>query len=157
MNFKSISFLLCFFSILSLNAQVELKPQLDEKMPRFYSEECEELTAQGIDGAEKCAQKAMLEFIYVNIKYPKIARENGVEGTVVIRFIIDKDGVIKDAEILREIGAGCGEEAKRVIEMMPNWVPGEQFGKPVPVYFNLPIKFGLEKKKKKKKKRKNKD
>jgi len=57
--------------------------------------------------------------------------------------------------VLREIGAGCGEEAKRVVEMMPNWIPGEQFGEPVNVYYNLPIMFGLEKKKKKRK-RKNK-
>ena len=146
--------LLCLISTISLNAQLELIPALDEQMPRFYSEECEELIAQNIEGGEFCAQKAMLQFLYENITYPNKARENGVEGTVVIRFVIDKEGVIREAQILREIGAGCGEEAKRVVEMMPDWVPGVQFGKLVPVYFNLPIKFGLEKKKKKKRRNK---
>lgn len=154
MNFQYNLIVLCLIGSISLQAQVELVPSLSEKMPRFYSEPCEELIAQGLDGGETCSQNAMLQFIYDNIVYPTKARENGVEGTVVIRFIIDKEGVIKNAEILREIGAGCGEEAKRVIEMMPNWVPGEQFGEPVNVYFNLPIMFGLEKKKKKKKRKK---
>ena len=87
----------------------------------------------------------MLEFIYKNIKYPPIARENGVEGTTVIRFVVDKDGSVQDPQIVRDIGAQCGQEALRVVELMNSkglkWIPGKQRGKAVKVYFNLPVKF----------------
>ncbi|MFK7810391.1 MAG: energy transducer TonB [Saprospiraceae bacterium] len=115
-----------------------------EEMPRFPG--CEDKT----DKAErkKCATEKMLQFIYKNIKYPPIARENGVEGTTVIRFYVDKDGTVKSPEILKDIGAGCGTEAKRVVQMMnkmgQKWIPGKQRGKAVKVYFNLPVRFRLE-------------
>ncbi|MEM9821035.1 MAG: energy transducer TonB, partial [Bacteroidota bacterium] len=114
-----------------------------EEMPRFPG--CEDKPK-----AERkaCADKKMLQFIYKNIKYPPIARENGVEGAVVIRFVVDKDGKVKEPLIVKDIGAGCGNEALRVVKMMNNmpqgWVPGKQRGKPVKVYFNLPVRFRLE-------------
>ena len=113
-----------------------------EDMPRFFSNECESKGSK--DEIKQCAQAEMLKFIYKNIKYPPIARENGIEGTVVIRFVVDEKGTVKDPEILRDIGAGCGAEAQRVVNMMPKWKPGEQGGRKVPVYFNLPVKFKLE-------------
>lgn len=88
-------------------------------------------------------EAAMLKFIYDNIKYPAIARENGVEGMVVVSFVVEKDGSISDAKIARDIGAGCGQEAVRVVNMMPKWNPGKQRGRPVRVQFNLPVKFKL--------------
>ena len=116
-----------------------------EQMPRFPG--CE--NEAGDDKAKKqCADKKMLEFIYKNIKYPAIARENGVEGTTVIRFVVKKDGTVDAAEIVRDIGAGRGAEAKRIVELMNQkglkWTPGKQRGRSVPVYFNLPVKFRLE-------------
>lgn len=86
----------------------------------------------------------MLQFIYSNIKYPAIARENGVEGTVYVKFVVEKDGKITNAEIVRDIGAGCGQEALRVVGLMPEWEPGKQRGRPVRVQFNLPVKYKLE-------------
>lgn len=124
--------------------EVEEIFQVVEEMPRFPG--CEDIS----DKAERktCSQKKMLEFIYKNIKYPPIARENGVEGTVVIRFVVDKSGKVQEPTILRDIGAQCGSEALRVVEMMnkmgKKWIPGKQRGKPVKVYFNLPVKFKLE-------------
>ncbi len=111
-----------------------------EEMPTFPG--CESIS----DKAErkKCVDKKLLEFIYGNIKYPAIARENGVEGMVVITFVVEKDGSITDARIARDIGAGCGQEALRVVNMMPKWNPGKQRGRPVRVQFNLPIRFKLE-------------
>ncbi len=115
-----------------------------EEMPRFPG--CESLPTM----AEKkaCADKKMLEFIYANISYPSIARENNIEGTVVIRFVVDKDGNVGDAEIIREIGGGCGEEALRIVQLMgklpQKWIPGKQRGRPVNVYFTLPVKFMLK-------------
>jgi protein TonB len=111
-------------------------------MPRFLSAECESKGSK--EEIKQCAQGEMLKFIYKNIKYPPIARENGVEGTVVIRFVVDKNGNVKEPEILRDIKAGCGAEAMRVVNMMPKWKPGQQRGRKVPVYFNLPVKFKLE-------------
>jgi protein TonB len=116
-----------------------------EDMPRFPG--CEDM---GGTKQEKkaCADKKMLEFIYKNIKYPAIARENGVDGTVVIQFVVEKDGSITDAKIVRDIGATCGAEALRVVNLMNQegyqWIPGKQRGRPVKVQFNLPVKFKLE-------------
>lgn len=93
---------------------------------------------------KKCADEKMLQFIYKNIKYPAIARENGVEGMVVVRFIVEKDGKITDAHVVRDIGAQCGNEALRVVGMMPKWNAGKQRGRPVRVQFNLPVRFKLE-------------
>ncbi|MBI5917025.1 MAG: energy transducer TonB [Bacteroidetes bacterium] len=93
---------------------------------------------------KKCAETKMLQFIYGNIKYPAIARENGVEGTVYVKFVVEKDGSISAPEIVRDIGAGCGEEAMRVVNLMPKWEAGKQRGRPVRVQFNLPVKYKLE-------------
>ena len=93
-------------------------------------------------------RKNLLEFIYKNIKYPAIARENGVEGTVVVTFVVEKSGKVTDARVVRDIGAKCGDEALRVVNMMNQqgivWTPGKQRGRPVRVQFNLPVRFKLE-------------
>lgn len=87
-------------------------------------------------------------FIRRTIKYPDLARESSVEGTVYINFIIEKDGSVSNPKILRGIGSGCDEEAIRVIKLMPKWIPGKQYGKTVRVQYNLPIKFKLDDEKK---------
>jgi len=115
-----------------------------EQMPRFPG--CEDKGSS--DAIKECAQTKLLEFIYKNIKYPAIARENGVQGGAVVRFVVEKDGSIADPEILRDPGAGCGAEALRVINLMnqmpQKWTPGKQRGRAVRVQFNLPVKFKLE-------------
>ncbi len=111
-----------------------------EEMPHFPG--CEKVRKK--EKRDKCAQDKMLEFIYKNIKYPAIAKENGVEGMVVISFVVEKDGSITDARVVRDIGGNCGKEALRVVKMMPKWVPGKQRGRPVRVQFNLPVKFKLQ-------------
>ena len=92
---------------------------------------------------KKTSDKKMLEYIYKNIKYPAEARENDVEGMVVVSFIIEKDGSISNTEIVRPIGSGCDEEVLRVVKAMPRWMPGNQSGEPVRVHFNLPVRFKL--------------
>jgi len=86
---------------------------------------------------------AMNQFLAKNLKYPREALEKNIQGTVYVSFIVEKDGSIKDATIKRDIGAGCGQEAIRVIKMMPNWTPGKQRGKAVRTQFILPIAFKL--------------
>lgn len=89
-------------------------------------------------------QAALLRYLAQNIEYPTIAKENGVEGMVVVQFVVERDGSIAAAQVVKGIGAGCDEEALRVVRGMPKWQPGKQRGQPVRVQFNLPIRFKLE-------------
>lgn len=84
------------------------------------------------------------QFLAQELRYPEIAKENGVKGTVVIQFVINEKGEITNPFVLKDIGAGCGEEALRVVRAMPKWLPGAQRGVPVKVQMNLPIRFVLE-------------
>jgi len=112
-----------------------------QEMPRFGG--CEEISGTSAE-KKQCAEKKLMQYIYGKIKYPTIARENGIEGLVVVSFVVEKDGSISGAEVLRDIGGGCGAEALRVISSMPDWTPGYQRTKPVRVQFNMPIKFQLQ-------------
>jgi protein TonB len=87
---------------------------------------------------------ARMQFLQDNIKYPQMARESGIQGTVYVTFVVETDGSVTDVRVLRGIGGGCDEEAIRVIKLMPKWNPGKQRGKPVRVQFNMPIKFTLQ-------------
>jgi len=89
-------------------------------------------------------ESELYKFLEQNIKYPPMARESGVTGRVFIKFVVNKDGKISDITLLRGIGAGCDEEAIRVVKKMPTWKPGKQNGMPVPVWFTLPINFILK-------------
>lgn len=87
---------------------------------------------------------ARMKYLGKNIEYPQLARESGIQGTVFVTFVVEKDGHVTDVRILRGIGGGCDEEAVRVVKNMPNWSPGKQRGKPVRVQFNMPIRFALQ-------------
>ncbi|MBK8683369.1 MAG: TonB family protein [Chitinophagales bacterium] len=88
--------------------------------------------------------EAMYKFLAENIKYPALAKDNMIQGTVYIKFVVSGKGKISDAVVVRGIGSGCDEEALRVVKKMPNWNPGMQQGKPVDVFYTLPIKFQLQ-------------
>lgn len=96
---------------------------------------------------------AMMKFIATNIKYPPLAVEKGIEGKVLISFVINREGKVTDAEIMRDIGFDCGKEALRVVNTMPNWKPGKQKGETVLVRMMLPVNFKLEDGQRKKKKK----
>ncbi|HHH54845.1 MAG TPA: energy transducer TonB [Bacteroidetes bacterium] len=117
--------------------------QIVEQMPRFPG--CEDKATKA--EKEQCSQQKLMEYIYANLKYPPIARENGIEGRAVIRFVVDKNGKVSDVKILRDIGGGCGEAAAKVIKSMNSmskkWVPGRQGGRKVKVYYTLPVIFKL--------------
>jgi len=87
--------------------------------------------------------EAMHRFLQQNIRFPAIAREAGIQGTVFVTFVVERDGSISNVRVLRGIGGGCDEEAVRVVSMMPRWTPGKQRGRPVRVQFNMPIRFTL--------------
>jgi len=79
----------------------------------------------------------------VTLKYPAQARRMGIEGKVYVTFVVGKEGEITDVKVLKGIGAGCDEEAIRVLSGAPNWKPGKQRGRPVRVRMQLPIIFKL--------------
>uniref|UniRef100_UPI00404ADC23 energy transducer TonB n=1 Tax=Algoriphagus sp. TaxID=1872435 RepID=UPI00404ADC23 len=83
------------------------------------------------------------KYLSNNLKYPTQARRMGVEGTVIVVFVINTDGSIQDVEVLRGIGGGCDEEAVKVVTNAPKWEPGKQRGKPVRTRMRLPIRFKL--------------
>ena len=115
-----------------------------EEMPRFPG--CEDVTGSAKE-KEKCAQQKMLEYIYTNLKYPATARDAGVEGIVVVQFVVDRTGLIQNAKILRDIGEGYGAEALKVVNSMNDaaglWTPGKQQGKNVDVFWTLPVRYKL--------------
>ena len=107
---------------------VEEKPfMIVEQMPQFPGGEA-----------------ALFEYLNKNIKYPAMAKENHITGTVYVSFVVKSDGKISDVKVLRGIAGGCSEEAVRVISSMPDWKPGKQAGKAVAVNYNLPISFKLK-------------
>ena len=77
------------------------------------------------------------------IRYPEIAKRAGVEGRVIVSFVVDKGGEVRDAEVVRGIGAGCDEEALRAIQQM-RFISGKQRGQPVSVKMSLPVTFRLK-------------
>lgn len=91
----------------------------------------------------KCAEQKMLEFIYSNLKNPKKAKRRGYQGTVYVKFNIEVNGTLTNYEIVEDIGGGCGEEALRVVKLMPNWEPRFLNGRRHPEQFTLPIEFKL--------------
>ena len=87
--------------------------------------------------------EAMIKFVQDNLKYPQLALENSIQGKVYLTFVVEEDGSVSNVRVLRDIGGGCGAEAKRVVEMMPKWKPGKQRDKVVRTQYNLPVNFVL--------------
>jgi protein TonB len=86
----------------------------------------------------------LMEYLQNNLQYPQLAKELNIQGRVFLTFVIEKDGSVTDTKLLRGIGGGCDEEAIRVVNKMPKWIPGSQRNRPVRVQFNLPVNFRLE-------------
>lgn len=86
----------------------------------------------------------MMKFIQRELKYPPVAQENGVQGRVIVRFVVTPTGAISGVEVLRGFDKACDTEAMRVVKAMPKWVPGKQNGREVSVYFTLPVVFKLQ-------------
>lgn len=98
----------------------EVMPTYDGGMERFY------------------------QFMGKNIKYPRTAKRMGIEGRVFVQFIVSKDGTLSDLKVIKGIGAGCDEEAIRVMSLIPSFVPGKQGDVRVPVKMVIPINFKLQ-------------
>ena len=117
-----------------------------DQMPLFPGNNCGDITDYKM--RKQCADVAMLNYVYDNIRYSKKAKEKGVEGMAVVSFIVEPHGAISNIAVVRNPGAGLGKAAAKVIKKMREegmrWEPGLRKGKPVRVQFNLPVKFKLE-------------
>ena len=86
---------------------------------------------------------AMMNYLSQNIKYPVIAEENGIQGRVVVQFVVGKDGHISDVRVAKSVDPSLDKEAVRVVRSMPRWIPGKQNGQAVTVRYTLPVTFRL--------------
>lgn len=86
----------------------------------------------------------LLKYISEHLKYPVLAAEQGIQGSVTIRFVVSPTGEVTDVEVFRPLDPSCDREAVRVIKSLPKWMPGKQNGKAVPVYFTVPVRFKLQ-------------
>ena len=89
-------------------------------------------------------QAALMKYLGDNIKYPTIAQENGTQGRVTVQFVVNADGSIVDAKVIRGVDPYLDKEALRVINSMPKWKPGMQRGKAVRVKYTVPVMFRLQ-------------
>ncbi len=86
----------------------------------------------------------LLNYINKNIKYPVIAQENGVQGKVILRFVVSKSGTVDKVEVIRSLDPACDKEAVRVVKTLPRFIPGKQNGVNVSVWYTLPVTYRLE-------------
>jgi len=89
-------------------------------------------------------QGALMQWLSKNIKYPVVAEENGVQGRVVVTFVVEKDGSITDVKVVKSVDPSLDKEAARVVKSMPHWIPGKQNGSAVRVKYTVPVTFKLQ-------------
>ena len=107
-----------------------------ENMPALG--ECKKLRG---DERHQCTQMEIIKYVSQNTKYPPIAKDAGIQGTVFVYFVVDKKGKVTDAKVLRPVDPRLDKEALRVFESLPSFEPGEQRGKAVSVQYTIPVKF----------------
>ncbi|CAA9222071.1 MAG: putative TonB-dependent receptor [uncultured Adhaeribacter sp.] len=88
--------------------------------------------------------ESMYKYLGKNIRYPAVASRNGLEGNVILQFVVGKQGEISDITVVKSLGGGTDEEAMRVVKSMPKWNPGKQNGRAVNVRYTLPVRFKLQ-------------
>ncbi|MDR1683526.1 MAG: energy transducer TonB [Candidatus Symbiothrix sp.] len=88
--------------------------------------------------------KEMMRWLSENIKYPTVAQEQGIQGRVILRFVVKPDGSVDNVEVQRSLDPSLDKEAVRVVKKMPKWIPGKQNGNAVYVYYTLPVLFKLQ-------------
>ena len=89
-------------------------------------------------------QSALMQYLASSIKYPVVAQENGVQGRVIISFVVEDDGSISHVKVAKPVDPSLDREAMRVVESMPEWIPGKQNGECVRVRYSVPVVFRLE-------------
>lgn len=139
---KKQIFLALMASVLMLSSSVNLMATTPENNPTEDKQE------RVFDVVEVMPQypggiPQMMKFIISNIKYPKDAIKKGMQGAVVVQFVVEPDGSVSNVHVVRSVFPSLDTEAVRMVKAMPKWSPGMQNGKPVRVRFNVPIRFSL--------------
>ena len=89
-------------------------------------------------------EAALNKFIHDHLKYPAVSREEGVQGVVMLRFVVNENGSVGEVEILKGLDSYCDREAKRIVQSLPRFTPGRKEGKPVKMWFQFPIRFEIQ-------------
>ena len=89
-------------------------------------------------------QAALLDYLAKNIKYPVVAEENGIQGRVIVTFVVERDGSITDVKVVKSVDTSLDKEASLVVKAMPKWQPGKQNGSAVRVKYTVPVQFKLQ-------------
>ncbi len=130
--------------IYRFNIPVSSDEQVEVEYPLFPG--CENMGGD-MNQLKSCADTKLLRYLYTNLNYPAQARRNSVQGTVMIKFMVNEDGSVSDPEVTKSLGSGCDEAALTVVENMINqdirWTPGKKDGKIVAMPFTLPVRFKL--------------
>lgn len=113
------------------------KPDAEEEANAVFMNVQEMPSFPGGDAARK-------KYLARNLRYPSLAAEEGIQGTVYVSFVVKTNGSLSDIKIIKGIGGGCDQEAMRVVKKMPAWNPGYQNGRKVAVLFNMPVYFRLQ-------------
>lgn len=137
---------LTFFAVAKMAAQNDTTIyQVAEKRATFPGCKWDWYSEQQKDS---CRQYALMDFLRATLRYPTMARDSNISGRVVMQFVVEKNGTLTNVKTLKDIGGGCADEAKRIINAMNElnirWIPGEIAGKAVRSIFTLPISFKLQ-------------
>lgn len=136
-----VPLMLALFVAFSCESQLTDQP---DKVANLEQAALEDVKTEVTDNAEpEGGFSSFVTYMQENIKYPKEAQEKGVEGNVMVEFIVDKKGNVTNVKVLRGIGSGCDEEAKRIVANSPKWVPAVLDGEKVNQKLVLPISFKL--------------
>ena len=84
------------------------------------------------------------QWLSQNLTYPAVAAENGIEGRVIVKFVVEKDGRVTDVQVVRSVDPALDREAVNTVKRMPKWNPGMNNGQPARVWFTLPVNFKLQ-------------
>lgn len=151
----SFTFLLIAIIAFGQHQSLELKPKPAPDIPLILIDSVHKIVdeyptlamfehIENYEIRSDSSRREMLEIIYKNIQYPPITRCTAIEGMVVIGFIVEKDGTLSNFHIRRDIGGGLGEEALRVVKLLPKFSPAIKDGKVVRFQFYIPVRFRLE-------------
>ncbi len=113
-----------------------------ETLPAWQS--CASDQSNAPEEVRTCTEQAIANFVVSNLTYPKKARRKGIEGRVIVKFIVEKDGAVGEVKVVKGVHPMLDDEAQRVVESMPNFQPGMQRGKAVRVSYQLPFNFSLK-------------
>ena len=141
-NISALVLLVVVFAPARANAQDKkektTQTQKDTTTDDKVYEVCEQMPTY------KGGDVALLKYLTDSVKYPELAKKHGVQGRVIIGFIVEKDGSLTDVKVLRAVDRALDAEALRVVKGMPKWIPGSQNGQHVRVKYNVPVPFRLE-------------